>query len=473
MQSLLSGQTTEPACGHSRQRRVLPLSGFLVALAALAATPLCSLGQSPAAPAQLAGNNAQSDAKPLSITLAEALERAKKLSPALETALSNVKIAAAATTQARAANLPNVNGISQYLYTEGNGTPAARFIANNGVHEYIAQTDVHQAISGPTMMEFRRSLLLKAAARDQATIAERGLLVTVVQAYANLVAAYAKTTTAHATLDAAKNFLTVTEQREQNGEAAHADVLKARIQEADSEVALDSARQVQEQARLSLALLIFNDVNQRFTLADDPGATLVLAPYDQVEAEAAHGNPALDAAVKTEQAAQKAVVGARMGYLPSLSFDYYYGIDANQFASRTTLPDGKNIQNLGYSALASLNVPIFQWGSIHSRLKDAEARQQDAKMQLSYARRQAVADLEQFYHAAQVAQQEVGIRRQALNDAMESRKLTLLQYKAGMATALEVVSAESIVDVEGSAFADAKTRYATALANLATLTGVL
>ncbi len=99
-------------------------------------------------------------AKSLRITLADAIARARKLSPTLATALSQARLAAGAATQARAAVLPNVTGISQYLYTEGNGTLAARFIANNGVHEYIAQADVHQALSGPLFFQYRRAALL-------------------------------------------------------------------------------------------------------------------------------------------------------------------------------------------------------------------------------------------------------------------------------------------------------------------------
>jgi outer membrane protein TolC len=136
---------------------------------------------------------------PLRITLADAIARAQKLSPTLATALAQSRLAAGAATQARSAILPNVTGISQYLYTEGNGTLAARFIANNGVHEYIVQADVHQAISGPLLFQYRRAALLQAVANDQATLAGRGLLVAVVQAYSALYGAEGKLTTAQVT----------------------------------------------------------------------------------------------------------------------------------------------------------------------------------------------------------------------------------------------------------------------------------
>jgi outer membrane protein TolC len=55
----------------------------------------------------------------------------------------------------------------------------------------------------------------------------------------------------------------------------------------------------------------------------------------------------------------------------------------------------------------------------------------------------------------------------------ESRRLVLLQYKAGDASALEVVNAEATVSLEENAYFDTETRLATALASLAALTGKL
>ena len=410
---------------------------------------------------------------PLLVTLDDAIARARKLSPTLVTALTNVKIAAETTVQARAANLPTVSANSQYLYTQGNGTIAARFIANNGVHEYIAQADVHQTISAPLLIDARRSAVLQAVARDEAVIAQRGLIVTVVQSYAALAAANGKQQALEEALDAAQQFLKTTEELEAGGEVAHADVIKARIQKDDSQVALEDAGLVTEQARLALALLIFPDVNQVFRVVEDPAQILQLPAFAEAEAQARQDNPEIGAARDTERAASEDVASAWAGYLPSFTFDYFYGIDANQFAARTRQADGNDIQNLGYSALASVSVPIFNWGATHSRVKQAEYRKQQATVELSYAQRKLSADLQQFYGEARLAKQEIAIRQGSVTDAEQSRKLILLQYKAGEATALEVVNAEATVSLEKNAYYDAETRLATALATLATLTGSL
>lgn len=434
----------------------------------------------PTAEANIAehSGNATQDALSLSdpvlkVSLADAMERAKALSPALETALTNVKIAAEDIVQTRAANLPTVSANSQYLYTEGNGTPAARFIANNGVHEYIAQGDVHETVSGPLLIQYRRSVVLQALARDQAVISQRGLVVAVVQSYAALAAADGKLKTIEETLDAAQQFLQTTQELEKGGEVAHADVVKAKIQASDSQVALSGAQLASDQARVALALLLFPDVNQNFEVVDDPGQMLLLPTFAEAQAKALHDDPQVDAASRTARAAQKDITAAWAGYLPSLTLDYFYGIDANQFATRSLTPGGKQIQNLGYSALASLSLPIFNWGATQSKVKQAEYRKQQAVTNLNYARRKHNADLEQFYREAQVAKSEIDIRQASAADAKESQKLTLLRYKAGEATALEVVNAEATVSLERNAYYDAETRYATALANLATLTGTL
>ncbi len=123
--------------------------------------------------------------------------------------------------------------------------------------------------------------------------------------------------------------------------------------------------------------------------------------------------------------------------------------------------------------MASLTLPIWNWGATHSKVKTAEELKQQAVQDREFAQRKLIADLEQFYGEAKVAKSELEIRQSSVVNAEESQKLTLLQYKAGDATALEVVNAQDLLTVERNAFADAEARYATALADLATLTGSL
>src|SRR5690348_16868360 len=97
----------------------------------------------------------QSSAAPLTITLQDALARARTNEPTYTAALSRYGIARQGTTQARAGLLPSVNYNNQFIYTQGNGTVSGRFIAANGVHEYLSQGAVHQEFSLQVTAEYR------------------------------------------------------------------------------------------------------------------------------------------------------------------------------------------------------------------------------------------------------------------------------------------------------------------------------
>src|SRR5258706_5876751 len=126
---------------------------------------------------------------PLVLTLQDALARAKANNPQYRSALTDLGVAHQDTVQSRAQLLPNVNYNMQFVYTQGNGSPTGRFLANNGVHEYIAQGDVHQTLSPGMLAEYRRVEAAEALSRAKSEIATRGLVVTVVQAYYGYVVA--------------------------------------------------------------------------------------------------------------------------------------------------------------------------------------------------------------------------------------------------------------------------------------------
>src|SRR5205814_5924694 len=119
-------------------------------------------------------------------------------------------------------------------------------------------------------------------------------------------------------------------------------------------------------ARVDLALLIFPDFNQNFSVVDDLRLPDGLPPMEEVEKLAKQNNPDLAAAMAALRAERMGVFAARAAYLPVVALDYHSGIDASHFALRT---DG--VSNLGYSASAALTVPIWNWGVTRSKVKQS------------------------------------------------------------------------------------------------------
>src|SRR6266436_6625439 len=213
------------------RKRIVRLGFFLavfLARSAFAQDPPSNLSGQVLPPPETAQTD--STRAPLLLTLQDALARAKANNPQYRSALTDLGVAHQDTVQSRAQLLPNVNYNMQYVYTQGNGTATGRFLANNGVHEYIAQGNVHQALSAGMFAEYRKTAAAEALARAKAEIATRGLVVTVVQTYYGYVVAQRKYATSQKAAAEANHFLGISQKLQNGGEVARSDVIKAQIQ---------------------------------------------------------------------------------------------------------------------------------------------------------------------------------------------------------------------------------------------------
>ena len=415
---------------------------------------------------------------PLTLTLQDALQRAKLNDPQYRSSITDLGVAREDRVQARAGLLPGVNFTNSFIYTQGIGTfpadcltttvgcPTSRYVANNGVHEYISQGDVHEAISLTNFAQYRRSSAALIQARAKAEVARRGLVVTVTQAYYGLLVAERKYATAQRAAAEAGRFLDISQKLEHGGEVAHSDVLKAEIQNQEQQRALQEAQITMEKNRLDLAVLLFPDFNQNFSVVDDLQTPEPLPTFAEVEAAGKKNNPDLRAALAAYEVTQHDVTAAWGGLLPSLTVDYFYGIDSNKFAVRS---DG--VRNLGYSGVATLQIPIFSWGADRSKLKQAELRRDQAHVELTFAQKDLLSRLRQFYSEAETARTEMESLASSAELAADSLRLTTMRYQAGESTVLEVVDAQNTLTLSRNAYDDGQSRYKVAVANLQTLTG--
>jgi len=407
--------------------------------------------------------------EPPAISFREALDRAKKYGLEIQSANIAALLAREDRIQAKAAMLPAAQSFNQYIYTQGNDTPSGVFVSNDGVHVYNIQAQVHQDLSLTRRAEYRRAIAAEVVARAKADITARGIVSTVVQDYYAMVTAQRRLANAQQSLQDARKFLDITQKQEQGGEAAHADVVKAQIQAQQRQRDVSDAQLNIEKARLALAVIIFPDFRQDFTVVDDLNQVGPLAPFGEVQDLAARKSPELRAAQASVQQGRAEVSVARSAYLPALSFDYFYGVNANQIAHYNQ----DHLNNIGSAAQGTLTIPLWSWGSLQSKVKQAQLKQQQAEIELSYAQRQLMANLNSFYREAEVARAQLDSLRQSMDLSAESLRLTVLRYQAGEATALEVVDAQTTLAQARNAYDDGLSRYRIALANLQTLTGGL
>ena len=416
---------------------------------------------------------------PIRLTLQDALDRARKNSVPFNAAVTNAGLARQDRRQAFNSLLPTVTYDNSAIYTQSAGPIATAatgvpviFIANNAVHEYVSQANVHEAIDVAGIANYRKVSATAAIAKWQAEIASRGLVVVVTQGYYFVAATQRKLETAKRNADEGERFFKVAQDLEAGGEVAHADVIKAELQMRERQRALQEAQLAFLNARLDFSILIFPKFEENFEVAEDLHAPVPLPTLAEVQARAARDNPDVRAALAAVQASNHDVFGARAGYLPALTLDYFYGIDATRFATHTVF-QGQKFSNLGSSVVGTLNIPIWNWGSTQSKVKQAELRRDQTKRELSLAQRRLLAEIRSLYAEAETAlNEQEGLSRSA-QLAEESLKLVTLRYRNGESTVLEVVDAQNTFAQANGAYQDGAVRYRVALANLQTLTGVL
>ena len=466
-----------------RQTRHLTWNSFPWAALVLAVALPAGFSQTPA-PAGVAALVGQqqpgpggAQAPPATLTLQDALARAQRYEPQFLAAQSAVLAAREDTVQARAAMLPTLGVHSEYLNTQGNGVfPSGRYVTQDGVHVYRDWGTFHQDLSPGTLTRsgYRRAQVAQAVAQAKADVARRGLTVTVTKAYYALVVAQRKYATAQLSQMQAQQSLTITQDLERGGEAPHSDVVKAQIQSLTQEQALREAQLAMSNARLDLAVLISADFDQNFQVVDDLHLASALPAFPDVQTMARRANPDLRSVQEALRGADLDVKIARQAFLPTLTVDADYGLEANQIGWNTVVaanPERGPVPSVGYFLTASLNLPVWDWGARKSKVRQAEIRRDQARVDLTVTQRELVRNLTGFYQEAQTARDELDLLRQSADLATENLRLNTLRYQAGEATILELVDAQNTVNQARNAYDDGLARYRVALANLQTVTG--
>lgn len=414
---------------------------------------------------------------PVTLTLKDALALAEKNDPTLLAAVADALVASEDRQQARAALYPSLSGRAEYLGTQGNGKLSeSRFVTNDGVHVYRDWAVAHQDLSPGTLggSVLQRAGAAQALAHAKLAVARRGLAATVTKNYYALIVAQRKYATAQTSLDQARHSLSISQDLERGREVAHSDVIRSQLLENGQQQALEEAKLTMENARLDLAVLLFRDFNEDFTVVDDLDVAPTLPSLDEAETMASRNNPTLAAALETLRGARLDVTIARQAFLPTLTVDAVYGIEANAFALHSTVAAAKAdgpLPNLGYFVTASLNVPVWDWGLRRSKLKQSELKQDQANADLSATQRSLIRNLRGFYDEAQVAHNQIELLRSAVDLASESLRLNTLRYQAGEAPIIDLVEAQASAIQARNAFSDGMARYRLAVANLQTVTG--
>ncbi len=367
------------------------------------------------------------------LTLEDCIRRALAVPSQLSIARLERTIADKDLSIARAGLLPQASASFGTIYTSPHraGSDVVSFLPSNGIREYIGLGHIFQEldVSGRIRAEIARARFNQAVSQASAGIAERDLRRAVGNSYYRLLLSRRLVEALNSSLAESQGFERRVKLLAAGGEAARADVVKASAQVAILRQTLTSAQ---------LAVTLSNQDLAAYWTADVDDTLNIVDTFDQSAADASP-TPAymrrlefslLDAqrgGFEADAKRTKALL------LPQLLLNFNYGVDAAQFTWR----------NRGFSAVAGVNLQLFDWFKTLNTARQFTARAQQVSESKAIAERR----YSQEYRAAlaRVTQyrEQIAQTKEQMTLAEEDFKLSRIRYEGGEGAAVDVVVAQS------------------------------
>jgi outer membrane protein TolC len=188
--------------------------------------------------------------------------------------------------------------------------------------------------------------------------------------------------------------------------------------------------------KLTVSRVIGLAPGQEFEFTDkSPYQSLEVITVDEALKRAYASRSDYQAAMTDVRAAQFARKAAVAGYLPSLSFNADYGLGGQHPSTSTTVADVRG----------TLTIPIFQGGSVHGDVQQADARLEQSRDRLDNLRAQIDSDVRAALLNLQSSADQVNVARSNIDLAEETLTQSRDRFSAGVTDTVEVVQSEESV----------------------------
>lgn len=328
-------------------------------------------------------------------------------------------------------NVDNLNRVAIGLKIPGLPNASGQF----GFQEsYVTFSD--NGLNLDSMYRYRASKHAAEAQKLQLDDAGNVVALAVGTAYLQVQSSEARVETAKAELDSARELEAQALNRVNSGLATEIDGFRATVQRQTSEQRLTVSAANLDKDKLTLARLIGLPSGQQFnTISKTAYQSWIGGDLTSSLAQARNDRADIKSAAATTNATQLAKRAAQLERAPAISLNGYYGgIGTNLARSDTT-----------YSVAATVSLPIFTGGRIHSDIQDASAqldRRQseyaDIVGRVDYEVRNAFTDLQAADSAVRVAEKNNQLAQRTLDQARD-------RFLNGVTNNLEVIEAQQDV----------------------------
>ena len=254
--------------------------------------------------------------------------------------------------------------------------------------------------------------------------------------YLQAIADGARIETAEAQVQTAQAIYDQATDQVNAGTSPDIDGLRAKVEFQTRQQQLIQAKNNFAIQKLTVARVIGLAPGQEFEFADkSPYQPFEYITVEEALKRAYASRSDYQAAMNDVRAAEFSRKAALGGYLPSLSVDADYGLGGSHPSTATTVADVRG----------TLTIPIFQGGSVHGDVLQADARLEQSRERLENLRAQidsdvraALLNLQSSAALVSVAQSNIDLAEQTLTQSRD-------RFSAGVTDTVEVVQSQEAV----------------------------
>jgi outer membrane protein TolC len=266
-------------------------------------------------------------------------------------------------------------------------------------------------------------------ARDLVVLAVGYVYLQAIADEARIEATEAQVKTAKALYDQAADQIDA-------GTAPDIDGLRTKVEFQTRQQQLMQAKNNFAIQKLTVARVIGLAPEQDFDLTDkSPYQPFEDITIDEALKRAYTSRSDFQAAMTDVRAAEFSRRAAAAGYLPSLSFNADYGLAGSHPSTSTTVADVRG----------TLSIPIFQGGSVHADVLQANARLEQSRERLENLRAQIDSDVRAAMLNLQSSGEQVNVARSNIDLAEETLVQSRDRFSAGVTDTVEVVQSQEAV----------------------------
>ncbi len=361
------------------------------------------------------------------LTLADCLALAEGQSERLGSLLEDIRIAEARRALARSSALPKLSANASYFRQEDIGSSSLAFLPE--------RKQTWLSLEQPLFQGFR-DLYATRSARLQVEAAERtreGTLLEVrlaaCEAYGRLLSIEQQQSAVASSLTLARNRLEELKARLQVGLSRRTEVLFA-----EAQVARNEAQQIQlggewADARAFLGFLL--GIPVEVPLAPFPPLQIPPLEPEALTGRALAGRHDLVALERQEAAARETVRAEQAGHWPSLDFT------GNLYGRR----EGAS-EDVDWDLEVLGQLPLFEGGATHARVREAEAGHRKAALALREKRRRIAQDVQEAVSAYQASRAVLDSLQREVDASRETEELLREEVRQGIAPQIEQLTAQ-------------------------------